>query len=150
MISVCSPAYSRNYRNLSTGRYAGGKSSSLPDVLISDKHIDVFTNLSLLGYQPVAYAGINHPERRQGIANRLTLHFNINLAAAINELPQRPRYVEDDGHYFALRLPRFSVTRFAPDDADACFRAPAALRLGFAACLRFGRGAGFWAALCFR
>jgi len=63
MISVCSPAYSRDYRNLSIGKYWGGKSAGLADIFVSNKNIDVFSNLSLLGCQPVAYAGMDHPKR---------------------------------------------------------------------------------------
>jgi hypothetical protein len=94
-------------RNLSSIGEACGAAAGVADVLLSDEHVDVLPDLSLLGRHAVTKPRAERPQRLQCVAERGRRPANLDPLTSIRKGTQRRREMKADGHLETpgLRLP---------------------------------------------
>ena len=78
----------RDDRNLGSGGDGTHKPAGVANIFVSDKYIDVFANLSLLGYDAISNARVEYPQRRQPVRQRGRRAFYFNFAEPSSEFAQ--------------------------------------------------------------
>jgi hypothetical protein len=124
----------RDDRNLRSGGDGTHKPAGITNIFVSDKDIDVFPNLSLLGCDAISNARVEYPQRRQRFGQRSGRVFYLNFAVPSGEFTQgtgdekshrhnQPFFVERDLRGFVDfvgdEIARDLGGDFAPDSPEA-------------------------------
>src|SRR5438876_11249928 len=88
----------RDDRNLRSGGDRTHKPAGISNIFVSDKDIDVFPNLSLLGCDAISNARVEYPQRRQRVGQRSGRVFYFNCTASSSEFAQGARNVKSHRH----------------------------------------------------
>ena len=102
----------RNNRDLTRWRNERRESARVPDVLGVDEQVDVFPDVTLFGYKPVAEGRPDGPKRFQSFAQRDRSPGDFHAALAAGKRAQRARNVKRNGHAttFRVSFPRRSTS----------------------------------------
>jgi len=88
----------RDDRNLRSGGDGTHKPAGISNIFVSDKDIDVFPNLSLLGCDAISNARVEYPQRRQRVGQRSGRVFYFNLAVPSSKFAQGAWNVKSHRH----------------------------------------------------